>query len=178
MKTLFIMRHAKSSWENMNLSDFERPLNKRGLNTAPLMGELMSENGFQPELIVTSPARRAKQTAILIKEMAQIKGKITYNEKIYEANPFRLLQIVSELDETFQSAMIVGHNPGLEGLIKILTGEFEAMPTAALAVIDLSIEKWSQAASKCGKLRKLIRPKEEMEKRSGGGEEEISVLQS
>ena len=177
MKTLFIMRHAKSSWENVNLSDFERPLNKRGLNTAPLMGELMYENGFQPEVIVSSPARRAKQTAILIKEMAQIKGEITYNEKIYEANPFRLLQIVSALDETFRSAMIVGHNPGLEGLIKILTGEFEAMSTAALAVIDLNVEKWSEAAAKCGKLQKLIRPKEEREKRSGG-EEEIFVLQS
>lgn len=156
------MRHAKSSWENSDLSDFDRPLNKRGLETMPLMGEMMYENGFQPAIIISSPAKRAKQTAILIKETAQIEGKIRYNEKIYEASPFWLIQIVSELDERAESAMIVGHNPGLEGLVKILTGEVHSMPTAALAVIDLSAEKWSETVANSGKLRTLIRPKDDL----------------
>ncbi len=163
MKILFVLRHAKSSWENSDLSDFDRPLNKRGLKTAPLMGEMMFENKFSPALIVSSPAKRAKQTAILIKEAAQIQSEIRYDEKIYEANPFRLLQIVSELDESVESAMIVGHNPGLEGLIKILTGESETMPTASLAIIDLNAENWSEVTAKSGKLQKLIRPQEDLE---------------
>ncbi len=158
MKTLFVMRHAKSSWDDLNLSDFDRSLNKRGLKTAPLMGNLMYENFFQPEIIVSSPAKRAKQTAVLIKESANIEKEIRFDERIYEASPFRLLQVVSELEENRNSAMLVGHNPGLEGLIKILTGEIQAMPTAALAVIDLNIENWSKTAAECGKLRTLIRP--------------------
>lgn len=158
MKTLFVLRHAKSSWDDFNLSDFDRPLNKRGLNAAPLMGRMIFENDFQPTYILSSPAKRAKQTAVLVKESAQIGKEIRYDERIYEASPFRLLQVVSELDETRESAMIVGHNPGLEGLIKILTGEIRAMPTAALAVIDLNIENWHETAAECGKLRILIRP--------------------
>lgn len=159
MKTLFVLRHAKSSWDNSDLSDFDRPLNKRGLNAAPLMGEVMFDNAFKPQLILSSPAKRTKQTAILINETAQIQSKIIYDEGIYEANPFRLLQIVSELDEKFESVMIVGHNPGLEGLVQILTGETRIMPTAALAVIDLSVENWSEVVAKSGKVRTFLRPK-------------------
>jgi phosphohistidine phosphatase len=124
------------------------------------MGKVMYENEFQPTYILSSPAKRAKQTAILIKEAAQIGAEIRYDEKIYEASPFRLLQVVSELDEKAESAMLIGHNPGLEGLIKILTSELRAMPTATLAVIDLNIENWHETAAECGKLRILIRPKD------------------
>lgn len=162
MKTLFVLRHAKSSWDNLDLSDFDRPLNKRGLNTVPLMGEIIFNKGFKPQIILSSPAKRAKQTAILINETAQIQSKISYHEGIYEANPFRLLQIVCELNEKHESVMIVGHNPGLEGLIKILTDEARTMPTAALAVIDLSVEKWSEVAVKSGTLRTLICPKDDL----------------
>jgi phosphohistidine phosphatase len=162
MKTLFVLRHAKSSWDDFNLSDFDRPLNRRGLRTAPLMGEKMYQNSFQPAIIISSPAKRAKQTAILVKESAQIPRAISYDERIYEASPFKLLQIVSELDDKRDSAMLVGHNPGLEGLVKLLTGGFRTMPTAALAVIDLDIENWSEIAADCGKLRILIRPKDDL----------------
>ena len=162
MKTLFVLRHAKSSWDNFDLSDFERPLNKRGLKTAPLMGEMMYRKGFQPTLIISSPAKRAKQTAILIKETAQIRGEIRYDERIYEASPFQLLEVVSELSEKAESAMIVGHNPGLEGLVKILTGRMRTMPTATLAIIDLNVEKWSEAVADSGTLQKLIRPRDDL----------------
>lgn len=168
MKTLFVLRHAKSSWDNINLSDFERPLNKRGLKTAPQMGEMMYRKNFQPNVIISSPAKRAKQTAILVKESAQISGKIYYDERIYEASPYRLLQIISEFDEKADSVMLVGHNPGLENLVKILTGEIQAMPTAALAIIDLNIEKWNEVSQECGTLRVLIRPKEDVENLKAG----------
>ena len=82
MKTLLIMRHAKSSWDDAKMSDFERPLNERGLRTAPLMGEIINQKRLQPELILSSPAERAKQTAQMVKESAQLKSEIIFNEKI------------------------------------------------------------------------------------------------
>ncbi|MGI8788616.1 MAG: SixA phosphatase family protein [Pyrinomonadaceae bacterium] len=160
MKTLYILRHAKSSWDDAILSDFERPLNERGLEAAPLMGEMMKKNNFQPDIIISSPATRAKQTASLIKDAAQIVGEIKFDERIYEASPRSLVEVVSEIDDRNETALIVGHNPGLESLIKILTGKLEPMPTAALAVVDLNIERWSEINSSTGSLRILIRPKD------------------
>ncbi len=160
MKTLFIMRHAKSSWDNSDWSDFERPLNQRGFETAPFMGELMKENNFTPRIIVSSPAIRAKQTADLVRESAGFEAEINFDERIYEASPLRLLEIVSDIKDENESAMIVGHNPGFESLVRVLTGKIEAMPTAALAVIDLEINLWREIDSETGNLRKLIRPKE------------------
>lgn len=161
MKTLYIMRHAKSSWDNPNWSDFERPLNKRGLEAAPLMGEIIFRNKYQPELILSSPAKRAKQTAVLVREVAGIEPEINFDERIYEASPQMLLQVIGELSADPASAMLVGHNPGIEGLIRFLTGESEAMPTAGLAVVDLNVDKWNDAAAECGSLRALLRPKEQ-----------------
>ncbi len=160
MKTLFILRHAKSSWDDANLADFDRPLNKRGFNTAPLVGETIRKNKFQIDLIISSPAKRAEQTAMLVKETAQIEAGIRFDDRIYEASPHRLLNIASELDDKISSVMLVGHNPGLEGLVKMLTQEVEPMPTAALAVVDLKIDNWKEIHLDCCNLRTLIRPKD------------------
>lgn len=161
MKTLFIMRHAKSSWDDPALADFERPLNERGLKTAPFMGAVMAEYDLAPELIVSSPAMRARQTAELVREPAAADAEIRFDERIYEASAQRLLEVVSEIEDRFDAAMIVGHNPGFENLVRVLTGKIEAMPTAALAVVDLEIDSWQEIAVETGNLRKLIRPKEE-----------------
>lgn len=166
MKTLYILRHAKSSWDNPSLADFERPLNERGLKTAPFMGEIMLKNNFKPELLLSSPAVRAKETVSLIKTSAKWQTKINFDERIYEASPQTLLNIVGELDKKAESAMIIGHNPGLEGLIKFITGELQAMPTAGLAVIDLEIEDWNEITPESGKLRTIVRPKEEIKSQS------------
>ena len=159
MKTLFLLRHAKSSWDNFDLADFDRPLNERGLKAAPLIGELIYEKQFQPDLIISSPAKRAKQTAILTRASAQLESEIEYDERIYEASSRRLLQIISEQKDKVESLMLVGHNPGFEDLLKNLTGEFREMKTANLAVVDLNIEKWSDIGVNCGTLRDLIKPK-------------------
>jgi phosphohistidine phosphatase len=161
------MRHAKSSWDDAAMSDFERPLNERGRKAAPLMGEYIRKNQLQPDSIVSSPAERAKQTAQLVKESAQLESEIIFNEKIYEASVGRLLEVIGEQPETVESILLVGHNPGLEGLVKFLTGELQAMPTAALAIVDLQIDKWSEIAASKGELRDLIRPKE-IEKTENG----------
>ncbi len=160
MKTLFILRHAKSNWDNQDLSDFERPLNERGRRAAPLMGGVMRSNKFVPDLILSSPATRAKETAELVKEAAKFDGRINFDERIYEATPARLIEVLEEQSDDFSSILIVGHNPAFEGLVRFLTAKIEPMPTAALAVVDVPIESWSELNEAKGDLRILIRPKE------------------
>jgi phosphohistidine phosphatase len=162
MKTLYVLRHAKSSWDNDELSDYERPLNDRGNRTAPFMGTVMKGRGYVPAIIVSSPAARAAATAQLVKESAKFPADILFDERIYEASPNTIRTVLSELSDSFESAMVVGHNPGMEGLIRYLTGEHESMPTAALAAIDLSLDSWSELTSDAGTLTELIRPKDEM----------------
>ena len=162
MKSLLLLRHAKSSWDDASLSDFERPLNERGRRTAPFMGELMKQRGVSPDIIVSSPAERAKETATLVKESAGIAAEIRFDPSIYEASPDDLRKVVSALDDKYITAMLVGHNPGIEAFIHFLTGHPERMPTAALAVIELEIEKWNEIAESLGRLVSVIRPKDEM----------------
>lgn len=162
MKTLFILRHAKSSWEDQDLADFDRPLNSRGKEAAPFMGELMAESGLTPEIILASPAVRAKETAALVKDAGGLAAAISFDERIYEASPQTLRQVASAIDNRFGSAMIVGHNPGMEGFVRYLTGRLEPMPTAALAVVDLDIDQWDDIDLESGRLRTIYRPKDEM----------------
>src|SRR5262245_28678735 len=135
MKTLYLMRHAKSSWDDANLSDFDRPLNDRGLRTAPFMGELMRTKALEPAVILSSPAERAKQTAQMAMDAARLSCELRFDDRIYEASPHSLAQVASEIDDADSSAMLIGHNPGMEGFIRFLTGKLEPMPTAAIAVI-------------------------------------------
>lgn len=160
MKTLFILRHAKSSWDDAKLADLERQLNERGERTAPFMGKFMRERGFEPSIIISSPAARAKETTQLVKEAANFSSDLKFDERIYEASPRTLLQVVSEIDDACQTAMLVGHNPGIEGFIRLLTGDLEPMPTAALAVIELNIDSWCGTVDGCGKLEDVFRPKD------------------
>ncbi len=160
MKTLYLLRHAKSSWDDSAQTDFERPLNERGMKAAPFMGGFMANNRFVPSVIVSSPAMRAKTTAHLVKEAAEFSADIILEKNIYEASPNDLRQVVSEISNEHASAMLVGHNPGMENFIRYLTGELEPMPTAALAVIELQIDKWDKINDQCGDLIAVYRPKE------------------
>jgi phosphohistidine phosphatase len=162
MKILFLLRHAKSSWDNASLADFDRPLNERGKNTAPFMGEVMTRREYAPAIVISSPANRAASTAKLVKDAAGLNADVRYDDRVYEASPNSLRQVASELDDAFGSAMIVGHNPGMEDFIRYLTGEIESMPTAALAVMELKIDSWSEINADTGTLAEIIRPKDEM----------------
>lgn len=160
MKTLYILRHAKSSWSDPDLADFDRPLNDRGTKAAPFMGTVMREQGFSPELILSSPAVRARQTAELVIGSAPLPGELRFDERIYEASPQTLRTVISETAADVESVMLVGHNPGMEGFVRFLTGDTETMPTAALAVIGLRIDNWADIAAGTGRLVRVIRPKE------------------
>lgn len=162
MKRLYLLRHAKSSWDDPSLADFDRTLNGRGRRAAEFMGRYVAEQGYVPDAIVSSPARRARETAELVKANAGLTFDIRFDERIYEASPNTLRQVASEIDDALASAMLVGHNPGMEGFVRYLTGTIESMPTAALAVIDLDTASWANIDHLTGRLVRLIRPKEVM----------------
>ena len=160
MKTLLLLRHAKSSWKDNEARDFDRPLNQRGLKAAPAIGRLIRKRKLQPDLVVSSPAERARQTTQLVIEAAGLKTELRYDERIYEASVARLLGVVSELDDEAGMVILVGHNPGFAELLEVLTGEAHNMPTAALACLELNIEKWNKVRASAGRLEWLVKAKE------------------
>lgn len=160
MKTLLLLRHAKSSWDDPALRDFERPLNERGLRVAPLMGRFLARRGLRPDLVVSSPAERARQTAALVAEAARLEAPLRFDERIYEATAARLAEVVSQTGEQVGTLLLVGHNPGMEELIELLTGETRRMPTAALARIALDTDRWGKLRDAAARLEELVKPKE------------------
>jgi phosphohistidine phosphatase len=120
----------------------------------------LRERQLRPQLIISSPAKRTRETIALVLEAARIETELRYDERIYEASVAGLLEIVSQLEEDKREVMLVGHNPGFENLLERLTGESERMPTAALARITLDVEKWDEAAAKGGSLEWLVKAKE------------------
>jgi phosphohistidine phosphatase len=160
MKTLLLLRHAKSSWKDDGLKDFDRPLNQRGLKAAPAIGKLIRKRKLEPDLVLSSPAERARQTSQLVFEAAGLKTEVRFDERIYEAGVARLLEIISQIDDEANVAMLVGHNPGFEELQEALTGEAHGFPTAALACIEVNIEKWNKIRAGVGRLEWLVKPKE------------------
>jgi phosphohistidine phosphatase len=142
MKILLVLRHAKSSWDDPALDDHERPLNERGERDARQMAQLARGEGQCPELIISSDAVRARLTAAPMGEATG--GRVLVDPRLYHASvPEILAAVRSVIEPTIATVMIVGHNPGLEELVMMLTGEPEPFPTAALARIALPIERWS-----------------------------------
>ena len=138
-KTLYIARHAKSSWDDMTLSDFERPLNKRGKRDAPYMAQVLKEKGIKPDLILSSPAKRAKKTAQHYHEL--LGGERRFDERIYEASAMSLLYLIQESLEKVDRLMIVSHNPGLTALNDMLSDKsIYNIPTAGVVGISFDEE--------------------------------------
>jgi phosphohistidine phosphatase len=162
MKTLLVLRHAKSSWNDSALDDHARPLNKRGRRDGPRMGRLVREHRLTPDIIMSSDAVRARRTAEAVAKAARYAGAILLDRRLYIASPpgiFAVLRTVR--DKKAGTVMIVGHNPGLEELVTQLTGEQQDLPTAALAQIGLPIGRWRNlTVSTRGTLLGLWRPKE------------------
>jgi phosphohistidine phosphatase len=154
MKTLLILRHAKSSWKHPELSDHDRPLNKRGKHDAPLMGRLLKEKELVPDLIISSTAVRAKDTALVVGEVVGYTKKINFLSSLYSAGPDAYIQAINDVagDNNYSTLLVVGHNPGLEELIEVITGDLQQLSTCALAIIEIPIQKWSFIKEKQGKL--------------------------
>ena len=153
MKTLYLVRHAKSSWKYPDLDDFERPLNKRGRKNAPLMGKLLKKLNVNPDIIVSSPANRAATTArMLAAKINYPLENIQYSEILYEFSEGALIQILKRIDDCVAKAMIVGHNPGLNNMANYLGNrQISNIPTAGVYCLDLNIASWTKIGQNCGK---------------------------
>ena len=143
MKTLLILRHAKSSWKYPEFSDYDRPLNSRGKRDAPRIGKYLHQQGLIPDRILTSSAKRARKTANKVAKSCGYTGKVKKLEAFYDTVPGVYFEVLQALPDKYQRVMVVGHNPTLESLVNHLTGQIERMPTAALAHIALPIQRWN-----------------------------------
>jgi phosphohistidine phosphatase len=144
MKTLILMRHAKSSWKFPELSDKDRPLTKRGEHDAPRMGKLLKKEEILPDKILSSTAVRAAATAEAVAQKLDYKQEIAYLDSLYMAEPAAIIEALQTLPPEVKKVLVVGHNPGMEGLAQILGGKVVDLPTAAMAEIKVPIKEWTE----------------------------------
>jgi len=147
MKTIILVRHAKSSWKNPRLDDFERPLNKRGKRDAPLMGEKLKERRILPDLILSSPAKRARKTADLIaKAVGYPRKKVQLADKMYHCGASVLLDLVKKLDDKIATVMLFGHNPEFMDFAGMLLkpGPLHNLPTTGIYCIRFPVNSWKK----------------------------------
>ncbi|MBI1937777.1 MAG: phosphohistidine phosphatase SixA [Ignavibacteriales bacterium] len=166
MKKLYLVRHAKSSWDNPDFSDFDRPLNKRGKHDAPFMGKLLKKENVKPDLIYSSPAVRAITTAqIFADELDYPKKKIVESISIYESGIKELEEIVQKISEEHKSVLIFGHNPALTSFANHLGNKFiDNVPTCAVVGIEFDVKNWKQVEHGTGKTFMFDFPKKYFQK--------------
>jgi phosphohistidine phosphatase len=161
MKTLLLLRHAKSSWKDSDLDDHDRPLNKRGKRDAPRMGVLLKEEGLIPDFIITSSAKRAWRTAECVAQYSGYRGEVRVTSDLYEAPPASIRQVIQTTAREASRLLVVGHNPGLEELLEGLTGDYTPLSSGALAMLYLEIDAWNDFDEGVrGKMDRLWQPRE------------------
>ena len=164
MKTLLLLRHAKSSWDAPARRDFDRPLAARGQRDAPRMGRVLKSSDVKVDRVLCSTAQRARETAELALGAAGYKAEVEFTDAIYEASSSELLDLLRRQSNDHDTVMMIGHNPGFEDLLSGLCGNGGQaanirMPTAALACIELDVGKWSESDAGEGTLVWLVIPK-------------------
>ena len=159
MKTLLLLRHAKAENGSADSPDFDRALNDRGRKEAQAVGVFIREQNLGLDLVLSSTAKRARETTELVLASADLAADVRYDQRIYEAGPLRLLEVVSQIEEERSSVLLVGHNPGIEELLQLLTGRLEHMATGTLAKIDLKAAGWSEVVEEKGSLDWIVKPK-------------------
>jgi phosphohistidine phosphatase len=163
-RSLLLLRHAKSAWDTEAATDFARPLNKRGERDAPRLGRWLRQQGLIPDYVISSPAERAKQTAIKVcQELDLEEERLRWDPRLYEAPPEELLRVLADCPETARTVLLVGHNPGLELLLRYLCesaptpADGKLLPTATLAQLIMP-DDWRQLAPYCARLLAITRP--------------------
>ena len=161
MKTLYLVRHAKSSWDFPELADIDRPLGKRGIKNAPEMAERLVARNINPKIMVSSPAVRALETAkVIAGTLGYPEKDIVINTKVYHGNVRELLESVQSVDNTHGSLMLFGHNPGFTAFANLLANEqVENIPTCGIFACHLPVDRWSEVSLGCGKMLFFDYPK-------------------
>jgi len=145
MKRLLVLRHAKSSWADTSLDDWQRPLNDRGRREAPRVGKWLRDRALVPDLIVTSDAVRARETAAAVADAAAYTREIVVEPSLYHATPADAIAVLKSIsNQTARTVLIVGHNPGLRDLVSRLSGEHHDLVTAAIVELAVPIDRWSE----------------------------------
>jgi phosphohistidine phosphatase len=166
MKLLTLFRHGKSDWETGVQDDFDRPLKERGRKDTPMMGRFMAEIGATPDLLVSSPAARARQTAELLAPAMDYRGEMRWEESIYAASAGELMSLLRNLPDEAGHVMLVGHNPGFEDVAARLIGADAygmaaglRLPTAGVAHLTLAVDNWNAVQANSGQLIWLVNPR-------------------
>lgn len=162
MRTLFLIRHAKSSWDNPGLRDFNRPLNERGMREAPLMAQLLDHQGIQPTLLVSSPAKRALTTALVFAAQFGIPDDLVQREQsIYEADPTDILKIISNLPDSAAVVCLFGHNPTMTEVANLFTNDMiDNVPTCGIVQIESEADTWNTMYEGNSRVKACFFPKE------------------
>ena len=169
MRTLTLLRHAKSSWDDSNLSDFDRLLNDRGRKAARRIGEEMKHRNMRFDHVLASPAQRVRETLDEVAGGYGDRFETEFDERIYMASVPTLLEVIRSIPDAAKSPLLVGHNPGLEQLLARLTSDDELglrdkilgkYPTSALAVVELPTDRWRDVEDGSGTIVELILPRE------------------
>ena len=160
MRTLYLLRHAKSSWKDATLPDFERPLKGRGRDAAEQMGRFLASKKVSVGALISSPSVRTRQTIDIVLSHVELGVEPQFDQRIYEASLSPLVQVLSEIPDDTKAAMLVGHNPGMEEMVAFLTRESRHMPTCALAKISIAGSSWKEAQRGAGKLEWFVTPKD------------------
>lgn len=166
MKTLFALRHAKSSWEDGMLEDFDRPLSKRGREAAVAMGAYLCRSGIRPALVLCSPSQRTRETLDRVHTALDSPLPVRFEKQLYLADAMTLLNRVRDVDDSLASVMLVGHNPGLQQFLLLLTADTHdkkrqslafKYPTGSLAIIEAPAARWAELAPHSGALTEFVR---------------------
>lgn len=161
MKKLYLVRHAKSSWDDYSLTDEKRPLNERGKRDAPVMAKLLKDQSADIQFIITSTAKRALATAKIFKKTFEIdKSKFLKTDQLYLASPSAILEVVHHADDMYDCIALFGHNPGLTDFVSRFSDKMvDNVPTCGIARIDFNVNNWSEIGSERGVLTSFLYPK-------------------
>jgi phosphohistidine phosphatase len=163
MKTLYVVRHAKSSWDAPGLDDFDRPLNERGKKDAPRMGKRLSKKQIRPDLLLSSPAKRAWSTCKRIaEELHYPEKKIVTETNLYHADEEEIFSVIQKVDDKHNTLMIFGHNPGLTDFVNALSEEkieIDIIPTCGIVSFSLKIDSWTKISNGIGEVNFFDYPK-------------------
>lgn len=169
VKTLFLARHAKSSWNDSDLRDHERPLNGRGRKSAPKVGAYMQEQGWFPQIVLSSSSQRTRETWALLAEGLDGEPEVIFSDEMYLAGAGSLMGLIQSLPDTADAVMLLGHNPGMHSVADMLAGSGQDrhlemleynFPTGALAVFEFDTRLWRECRAKSGTLIDFVIPRE------------------
>lgn len=169
MKTLILMRHAKSAWDDPHQKDIDRPLSARGRKAAARMGEWLAAEGYRPDVVLCSAARRTRETLELVRPHLPERAVAEFARGLYLAGPRDMLNEIGKVPTTAESVMLLGHNPGIGSLAGLLAGSGDEgaladmhgkFPTAAIAVVGFNVARWGDLEPGSGVLRAFVRPRD------------------